>query len=192
MPTLFKINDWACRLECDQCDHIRPNGVRCRNRACLGTPTCWTHTISKYGVRAKASTIPGAGKGLFATRAFKAGDWICPYIGEPITQECLDNRYPGDMTAPYAEQIPGGFVDSACVRGIGSISNALFTNNGRCRSASQHNSVMRYRPSLRQVWLKATRGVQSGAEIFNWYGNTYRLEDGHVTKTGRGQDTRPC
>ena len=194
MPTLFKTADWQCALECGRCDHVKPGGVRCRNRVCVGTPTCWVHTAALYGVRAKTSTIAGAGKGLFATRDFAANEWICPYVGEAIGQACLDARYPGDVTAPYVEMLPGGrgYVDSACMRGIGSLANALFTNAGRCRSLGQHNAKASFRRGLGQTWLKTTKRVARGAEIFHYYGAAYRLEDGHVTKSARGADTRPC
>jgi len=146
----------------------------------------------QYGIRRRDSTIPGAGKGVFATAFIPDGHWICPYVGESINQNCLESRYPGDQVAPYA--VDDGrrrYIDSACLRGIGSIANGLFDAAGSSRPQDQHNAIIEARPDGSR-WLRATRDIPDGSEIFVWYGDAYTLEDNHQTKRRRRDDTRPC
>jgi hypothetical protein len=144
-----------------------------------------------YGVRVRPSTIPNTGKGLFATRDFLSNSWICPYLGEVISQQYLDQRYVGDVTAAYAVQDGVNFIDSACRRGIAAMANGLFRNDGHARSVNQHNAIIEQRPG-QGVWLRAPINISDGDEIFVWYGDDYRLEDDHETVKRRGVDTRPC
>lgn len=185
----FNSPAFRCHLSCGQCTHLKVNGARCKNRVCFGTPICWVHTMRLYGV--KVRTSPVAGKGLFATRPFQSGSWICPYIGEGVTGACLNQRYPGDRTAPYAVENDGSYVDSACVRGVGAMSNGLFRRNGAPRAASRHNSELVER-RRGELWLRATKDITIGSEIFTHYGETYRIENDHSTKRSRKADNRPC
>lgn len=196
----FRTANWSCPLTCDTCTHTRANGVRCKNRVCFGFPVCWMHNAMKYGVKIKNSAIPGAGKGLFATRRLSKDSWICPYSGEATTMNCIHQRYPGGMTAAYAERIPGEAnlaVDCACSRGIGSLSNAHFNANGTLSARSRHNCISRYRPvgdGVPGVWLKSTKLIKEGQEIFNWYGDGgFLLENNHSTsRRKKVPDSRPC
>lgn len=194
----FKSAGWSCPIHCHRCEQTRPNGARCKNRVCFGSPLCHQHNSMKYGVRIKKSTVPGAGKGLFATRAFRRDEWICPYPGEIITSACVDQRYPGDMTAAYVEVLPGGrAVDCACKRGAGSLANAHFKSDGTVHSVHRHNAVSSHRPvgdGTSGVWLKSRRNIRAGDEIFHWYGDGgYKLEQNHSTgRRKKVPDTRPC
>ena len=47
----------------------------------------------KGQVEVRISTIPNAGWGLFAKRAFKAGDELCSYEGPYVTDESLQSGY---------------------------------------------------------------------------------------------------
>ena len=184
---------WECPIHCARCEYIKANDQQCRNRVCHGSPLCWQHNRMEWGVRARPSTIPGAGKGLFATRAFAEDEWICPMTCEQITQVCLDQRYPGDMTAPYADIDLGSgeITDCACSRGIASQANALFQPNGFVRPIGDHNAIALTGYDAQNVsmgiWVAARTNILAGAEIFLWYGtdegpNAYRLEDTHTTR----------
>ncbi len=194
---IFKTLQFQCHLQCGQCDHLTVAGVQCKRRVCFGAPTCWQHSKQDYGIKIKESTLEGTGKGLFATRYIPMGAWICPYLGEELQQACLDLRYPGNMTAPYTETdtAPDGtvtIVDSACYRGIGSMSNGLFNQRtGVIRAKESHNSETVYRDEYSQIWLRATRNIPEGREVFVYYGADYHLEP-HETKRRNGNDTRPC
>lgn len=181
--------DLVCNLRCGRCDSVKVNGERCRNRVCFGYPTCWIHTIQTFGVRIRPS--PGRGKGLFATKRFASGEWICPYNGEAITRNCVDSRYPGDLTAPYTTRVNNNlYQDAACMRGIGSMANGKFTRGGVSRRVQEHNAVISRRRT--GLWLKARRVIHVDREIFVHYGTEYRLERNHKTYRTNRPDNRPC
>lgn len=192
-------NRWSCPIHCQQCTHLRPNAnnARCRNRTCFGSPLCWIHNSQRFGVKSRVSTIPGAGKGLFATRQFHNHDWICPMVGENLTGACVEQRYPGEMTAPYVEYDEGNsrYTDCACSRGIGSLANARFRANGQLRHRNAHNAITEWRvDGIPGFWLKARRNINIGDEIFLWYGDGgYQLENTHTTRRRANiPDSRPC
>lgn len=191
--------NWQCRIHCARCTYIKADGIQCRNRVCYGSPLCWQHNKILYGVKSRPSTIPGAGKGLFATRAFAQDAWICPMTCEQITQACLNQRYPGDMTAPYVDVDENqNITDCACSRGIGSQANALFDANGLVLDQNLHNANANTRFNANGnsmgIWIEARTNIAAGDEIFLWYGPNYRLENNHETKrrSTKIPDTRPC
>lgn len=195
MPSRLAYENWTflCHLQCSQCSHVKCNGQRCRNRVCIGTPTCWIHTIQTLGVRVRPSNEAGAGKGLFTTTPRVMGEWICPYIGETITQACLDKRYPGDTTATYTVNASNErhHTDSACQRGIGAMANGKFDAEGFSRPRNRHNAVIETRDG-EGLWLQATRRIGANREIFVHYGDDYVLDDDHSTKRTTREDDRPC
>lgn len=188
-------DEWSCHVRCGRCAHIKADGQRCRNRTCFGFPMCWVHNKTVHGVRVMQSTIPNSGKGLFATRPIASGAWICPYGGEEVDDACIDLRYAGNATAPYADQLNNGTnLDAACERGIGSMAQGKFGANGKSLAKNRHNAegVSRRIGGRRTIWLRATRAIATGAEIFHYYGDEYRLEATHTTRRFRSQDSRPC
>lgn len=189
---VFRNEVFQCPLLCEQCDHLSPSGKRCKRTVCFGWPTCWQHSKIDYGVKTKKSTIPGAGRGLFATRSFDSYEFICPYEGEVVSETCLEQRYPGNAVAPYAVNFDeGNFIDSACIRGIGSIANGLFVR-GISQPRYRHDAVIA--PDDEGViWLQAIKPIPQGKEIFVYYGTDYELEDNYETvRTKDFWDTDPC
>jgi hypothetical protein len=106
---------------CNTCTSDTKAGNQCSRRTCNGGPTCWQHGKSRYFLRVKDSTIPGAGKGLFVdkpgakpgevvfTREKKAGNRLPPGIIAPYTpkkeflsEKELEEKYPGNRLATYA------------------------------------------------------------------------------------------
>lgn len=192
----FSNETFNCHLTCGRCTHIKCNGQRCKNRVCFGFPICWIHSLQVYGVRLRESTIPDTGKGLFATRDFPRYTWICPYNGEDVTEACLEQRYPGNVTAPYAVDFkndPHRYVDSACLRSMASMANGLFRPDGTSQPLTAHNAEIVERPgSDTRHWLRARRNIFEGDEIFVYYGTVYTLDNDHETKRRRADDNRPC
>lgn len=208
----FETQAFRCKLECGQCQFVKANDERCRNRVCIGHPYCWIHNKGQYAVKVRDSTIAAAGRGLFATEDIKKGQWITPYFGETIPKTCLDQRYPGgeDSLAPYTVEYGAGgrtrYVDSACRRGIAGMANALFDENNNPLPKEDHNAVLLYRKyekakrgrspvkHTRMLWLKATKAIPAGHEIFCHYGDDYKLNhnNDHETRRTRAPDTRPC
>lgn len=183
-------HEFQCTLQCGQCDYVKADGLRCKNRVCIGYPTCWVHNKKSYNVQVRVS--PGRGRGLFATSNIPKDSWICPYNGEVISRKCLEARYPGDHTAPYAITIRKDVVlDAACERGVGSMANGLFRENGKVRAVAAHNAIFRNRQD--GIWLKSTKNIKNGEEIFAWYSENYNVHEKHATRRKRQQlDTRPC
>lgn len=192
----FVSENFNCKLKCQRCNVIKDNGERCKNTVCIGAPTCWIHAVQKYGVQVRDTDNDK--KGLFATRHIEANQWICPMGGEQITQYCLDNRYPGDITAPYGNsyQTNGGeqrVRDSACKRGIGSMAQAKFKQNGYSETRNNHNAEIAYRPTHRAPWVVALRDIDEDEEIFVYSGDEFKDGDyEHSTYRTTRDDTRPC
>lgn len=196
---VFASNNFQCHLFCAQCDFILSNGDRCKRRVCLGSPTCWQHNIKRYGVKTKQSTIVNAGKGLFATEMIRKGDWICPYKGEIISDDCLISRYDsldldGERTAPYT--VADGdrlIVDAACKRGIGAFANTNVNRSGKSKSVNQHNARLDFNEEEGEIWLYAIKTIKRNDEIFLFYGDDYIIEeDAYTTGRNNQPDTRPC
>lgn len=188
----FSNGVFTCHINCDQCSYIKSDGNRCRNRVCFGHPVCWVHTRRMYGVRVKASTVEHGGRGLFTERNVERLQWICPYIGELIDDDCLDARYPGDRTAPYAVLTNDDeYTDSACARGVGAMANGLFGADGHSLAYRRHNAIIDERVGY-GLWVRALRNIPPGGEIFVYYGREYTLDNDHSTKRRRVADNRPC
>jgi hypothetical protein len=189
MPKKFRSTQpdgtkFECQLECATCSQPTKSGGRCRLRACHGMPMCWMHARKAFKIRAATSLIPNAGRGLFAhdTTAkpndvvFKKGQYMFPYVGEIMGPEGIDARYGdgSDSTAVYGICDRKQCIDAACVRGW-----ASYINHQPLKRANANYS---YRPSLNEFWIKATKNIRNGAEIYCFYGRTYGFQTQHVTK----------
>ena len=174
MPMAFRSPLFACALRCGRCTAKTTGGLRCRNRVCLGAPVCWQHTRRDKGLRLAKSTIPGAGRGVFALgRSFRAGEIVCTYEGERMSKAQVDRRYPGDVTAPYTLCSPGGrCMDGACRRGVGSMLNGVMDGS--------HNVVFDWHKGRPVV--RATRAIRDGDELLADYGPDYRFDMRHSTR----------
>jgi len=131
-------------------------------------------------LKIKNSTLPNAGKGLFAMNPaleanaliFRQGDLIIDYQGEFIDDAELEDRY-GDHTGVYAARLKRNVVeDCACERGVGSIANQANRANG-------NNAILRanYQIHPQRIQVKATRDIRNNREIFVNYGDEYEFDD---------------
>lgn len=136
---------FSCNLKNYKCAANRARGGRCTRDFSAGLPMCWQHSLSTFGVKlSKTSCLTNKTPytrlkmlGLFACRTddFRSGDVICPYIGDIMSKQELELRYPGDVLAPYAVTVgedSGQRLDSACIRGIGAYANTA-PSTGRPR-----------------------------------------------------------
>jgi hypothetical protein len=153
----------------------------CGKRVGLGRPLCLAHTRSKLHLTVGASPI--AGVGVFATKKFKTFDWVTPYFGESLTPEELEQRYPGETTAPYTIQIDDVIEDAALERGLG----ALINHANRPTNANVdyvlrkdwetvHPAGMR-----RRIWLRCIKPIAAGDEVLANYGPDFNLHAKHTT-----------
>ena len=190
MPYRFKfyVGDqvqFQCDIESQRCISNNKNGLRCNRKVCIGTKYCWTHLLYLKHLKIKNSTLPDAGKGLFAMNPaleanaliFRRGDLIIDYQGEFINDAELEDRY-GEYTGTYAARLKRNVVeDCACERGVGSIANQANRANG-------NNAILRanYQVHPQRIQLKASRDIRNNLEIFVDYGDEYQLdEDTHST-----------
>lgn len=206
--------DFACALKCRQCEAMAHKGrKRCTKRTCFGVPYCHIHIRWKLHLAIADSTIPNAGKGLFAWNeakrpngvVFRRGNLITEYIGENLGKRDLDARVGDDGLAAYALEpvlvrrggeagVPVEYgendtliIDAACVRGIASFANALSDNR-------QTNATLGYRmvgtgeARRRVAGLFAKKDIRHKEEILVSYGENYDPADtgvSHFTrKTG--------
>ena len=172
---------FECNVQCSRCEHMIGTR-RCSRRVCIGLRRCWQHSRSFLHLRVATSNIPNAGKGLFAHHTsagrnpvFKPGDLIVEYTGENISAAELEDRYPGDVTGAYALGEGNLIVDSACVRGIGSLANA-----GTARTSNAAYNVYDNRLSV-----VATKPIRHGDEILADYGVDYRHDSVSSTRRRR-------
>ena len=142
-------------------------------------------------LRIQTSTIPGAGKGLFALDRsrphrqvlFHANAIICEYGGEILDEDEKDERYE-DKTAPYAVRINRNrYEDGATERGVGSLAN----EPPRGRDANARLALYNVRGGNGRVRLIAESPIRNGDEIFVEYGEEYGMaEPGvHYSTTSR-------
>lgn len=176
---------FTCPVQCGQCTATAANGQRCRKRTCVGVPMCWMHLMRESNLRIKASTLSGAGRGLFAVKRgaadtevlFKKGDTVAPYGGELLTEREVDARYGANFTAPYAIKLRGDrFENGACVRGPGSM-----VNHVPARLANAEFRLTRDNRSR----LVALKRIYNGQEVLVSYGSDYRLDEPTTSRTVR-------
>lgn len=176
------------QLHSHQCTFIKTDGARCRRRCVIGLPCCFSHIGPKYKLKIAPSTIPGAGKGLFAYDRTKGpddivfkgprpsryainktGDKICPYHGEAITPEQAQERY-GDHTAPYAVLVNQRKIeDAALERGAGSLINAKPRVSANCEFVHSRDG--------QSMSIFARKNIRNNQELFLNYGAAYELHE---------------
>ena len=185
----------TCPMICTrQCTATKDNGIRCRNRSCTDYRYCWRHLATRKHLAIRPSAH---GMGLFAvdgvTRVlgvdrtrpvFERGDVIDEYQGEALSQEDLDERYPGDSPASFtiSNAHGGEHMDALCA-----VSAASFANDpvdvtsiiGRrdfqrrynaARPRTENAETVSY-PS--RVELVAKKRIYHGEEIMLRYGPSY-------------------
>ena len=164
---------FMCLMKTARCKGINKNGHRCNRKVTIGLPLCWTHMAKEKFLKIRPSTIPNAGKGLFAHRpghippVFFAGDEIVRYDGQIISNASAQARY-GEYTAPYGAQVDATHVeDAACKRGVGAIAN----------HASPPATNAKLWVIDDKIVLYAERDIYHGQEIFLDYGADYGFDE---------------
>lgn len=120
-------------------------------------------------VEVKASSINNAGDGLFATKDFKKGDFICWYNGVFIEPPVIENGY---YDSDYLLKIPGSdlYIDAedplSCYGRF--INDGLSKKNSNCKFIDYDD--------VYAAGVIATRKIKQGDEIFVSYGHDYWIE----------------
>lgn len=200
---------WFCELWSERCVFVS-RGRRCARQVHVGIDVCWQHARAPgetgpyappnpaagqgYNVRLGESTIPRAGRGVFAVRFIPRGHIVCRYTGEWISLREMRGRYPNGTLAPYVEEVQRdtgvAHIDSACVRGIGAMLNGVaysgenvLMSDGKWQRPNAQNAHVpahrRYRGNTEAHMLdgllviRATRDIAAGDELLLLYGADY-------------------
>ncbi len=112
----------------------------------------------------KRSSIPKAGLGLHAERAFEVDERIVEYTGEKLTTDQYERRYKNDQLGSYGLALSEKFVIDARRTDAGVARYACdYHGSGKKPNAEYVNFGGR-------VWIVATRRIKQGEEILTDYG----------------------
>lgn len=178
-------------LETSKCKGKTASGAKCTRNTTVTHPYCWQHEIKEEHLRVKPSTIPHAGKGLFAQDVikpkpkdankvvFKKGEKIADYGGEVLTKQQLDKRYPGDSLAVYGLQInKNRYIDARSTKaGV-----ARYANDPR-GSGKSANAKLKISRATNKGKLEATRPIKENQEVLASYGREYWRGSGKKAKS---------
>jgi hypothetical protein len=154
--------DGERKMGSQQCVADTKTKRQCRQKTLRGE-YCFTHLAQQRGAWIRTSTIPGAGKGLFAARDFQRGEIIARYTGDLIQNKdhTQGSAYVLELTqtvgidAARTNSAEGRMVND--VRGSGKRSNARFSCNQQNKTAV----------------LRATTNIKKGTEFLISYGRNY-------------------
>ncbi|KAE8912029.1 hypothetical protein PF005_g4035 [Phytophthora fragariae] len=122
-----------------------------------------------WPVEYRASSIPGAGKGLFAVMDLMPGDIVTWYAGMFTTVEPTDKA--------YAIAVVDGFIDGLRVpqrgQGLGSFVNResreISRKRNNCELVGGWNSK-------HQIYVEVTSKIKAGKELFTAHSRGYQLK----------------
>jgi hypothetical protein len=113
------------------------------------------------------STVPGAGRGLFSLVDRPRGSRLVDYLGEVISGDENNRRYPKNTVGVYCLRVSASvFIDSALSRGVGAVANAP-------PSGTRPNARFVTHAASKSARLEVTRQIKAGEEIFVSYGAEY-------------------
>ena len=118
-----------------------------------------------------SSTIPNSGKGLFAKRDFKKGEFICKFTGEIIDSDELYKRDIGGPRSHYFIDMGNKTLDVYKSKGLARYANdaeGLTKIKGK-----KNNSSIYMDDDEKYVYIAATKNIKAGEEIFVSYGKDY-------------------
>ncbi len=120
-------------------------------------------------VKVDHSTIPGAGLGVFTTRARSKNENIVLYTGQFIQSDTpLSGPYMFAVTS--TQYIDGVHPDI----GIGRFVNCCRPINKAKLGLKGNNARFVINQRSKQVWIRATRALKENEEVFVSYGCSYR------------------
>ena len=112
------------------------------------------------------SHIQGAGRGLFVKRQIKGNKKVCDYLGEVITQEEFNTRYP-DGKAHYVVDMRGGrLLDGRDVNSFGRYANDRKGHN-KCEIKIDPQR------GTASIWTKKGETLEPGEEVYVSYGTRF-------------------
>ena len=170
---------FSCRLNCARCIGASKSGKQCGHRVCIGLPLCYQHSLAYLKLRTARTQLHSGGErlkfsGLFTCNpkaagdsvVFKAGDLVCPYLGEPLSKKQVDERYGKNGLAPYVNTTTSNTnaQDGACSRTLGSTANRDAHPNVKFAIINVKDKPKNNRAGIIYV-LKATTDIHNGDEV---------------------------
>lgn len=125
-------------------------------------------SVAGRRVRVGLSSIPGAGRGLFAAVDLRRGDLLCRVSGQMMSEE---------EAAHFAARSTHGdkyFLGTS--KGVMNVRSAARYANDACgpvRVPGVRNNCRFIEEEDGSVWLEATRHIRAGEECFVGYGRSY-------------------
>lgn len=124
----------------------------------------------------KPSGIEGGGMGVYALEDIHKG-WSAQYVGEAIKGENCNPYYSFTIQPfrkrdgePDYSRDPYMYIDSTSEK------NSNWTRTINCRIKEEENN-MEPEQKYDQIWCKTKRLIESGEELFLWYGEDYVKEN---------------
>ena len=118
------------------------------------------------------STIPNAGEGLFANTNIPKGYDFEPYIGQVMSKEEVDKKYPGNNT--FAEYVIDIQDSRLFIDGVDEWTYlARFANTSLGGRPKNNAKFVETRGDVNFPFLRATRDIMKGDEIIADYGDNY-------------------
>jgi len=148
--------------------YMKQKGRQCKKRVVYGY-YCYVHNKYRKGLRIKQSSIPDAGRGLYAEKDYKQGQIVAQYQGQKMTKREVDKKYKeqGDFTVCHGNKPHNICVDAV----VTSSSNGRYANVGN----ATNNTKLKYKAKNKTFRLVATEPISTSREIFADYGDEYRL-----------------
>ena len=162
--------------DCVQCAAPTKRGNRCKNRTCMYTEFCSVHTRLLLNLKVADSTIKGSGKGLFTLMDIKKGTKIIQYTGTLMSATQYDKNDTGYGASVSKSRV----IDASSTQStLGRYANDCRAANIRkkeCRGTNARFSVSYKKDQDPAVWIKATKNIKKGSEIFISYSRYYWKE----------------
>jgi SET domain-containing protein len=121
-------------------------------------------------LKVDVSTIPNSGKGLFAKKDFKKGEYICKFTGDYIDSKELERRDVGGARSAYFIYIDDNTTldvyDSKCLAKYANDAEGFRKIRGK-----RNNSALAQ--DGKNIYIQATKDIDAGDEIFVGYGKDY-------------------
>lgn len=155
-----------------RCSAETKHGERCKNTTTVYPSMCWLHTRQKLGLAVAESTIPESGNGLFTLKDIKKGENITDYTGKESDTNDPNNDSGYVFQAGNDRFIDGESTQSSLGRYVNDCGNVKRRKKA-CVNSRFSISSKKGRP----VFVKATKNIKKGSEIFLSYGPSYWKKD---------------
>lgn len=151
-----------------RCSEDTKNGERCKNMTTVYPHMCWLHTRQKLGLAVAKSTIQESGNGLFTLKDIKKGEKVADYDGKESATNDPNNNSDYVFQAGNNRFIDAESTQSSLGRYVNDCGNVK-RRKKKCVNSRFSISTKKGRP----VFVKATKNIKKGSEIFLSYGTSY-------------------